>query len=114
VVISIKLINKRGVKELSEKQTEPSQIKSWRFSTMSNELFADISEEQQSIVAGGGGFDPATLLDIVKTDYLATKDTTAFKFGIASGPGGSVVEQQFVTDSVKIDTSAAKLFAFNK
>jgi hypothetical protein len=90
-------------------------MKLWRFSTMSNELFADISEEQQSIVAGGGGYggyDPAKIIDRVKTDYLATKDTTAFKFGVASGPGGSVVSQEFVTDSVKIDTSAAKFFEF--
>jgi hypothetical protein len=82
---------------------------------MSNELFADVSEEQQSIVAGGGGYDgydPAKIIDRVKTDYLATKDTTAFKFGVASGPGGSVVTQEFATESVKIDTSAEKMFKF--
>ncbi|MCP6761256.1 MAG: CTB family bacteriocin [Fischerella sp. CENA71] len=67
-------------------------------------LFSEVAEEQQQLVAGGKSIN----------DYLSTyfnADTTAFAFSAASGPGGSVVTQEFAEQ--EINTSANKSFQLN-
>ncbi|EHC13878.1 CTB family bacteriocin [Fischerella thermalis] len=76
---------------------------------MSNEafashLFSEISEEQQQMVAGGKSIN-----DYISTYFNA--DTTVFAFAAASGPGGSVVTQEFAEQ--EINTSAYKSFQLN-
>ncbi|BAZ69937.1 MAG: CTB family bacteriocin [Pelatocladus maniniholoensis HA4357-MV3] len=76
---------------------------------MSNEnfasnLFSEVAEEQQQLVAGG-----KSIYDNLNTNYYA--DLTAFSFKAASGPGGSVVTQEFAEQ--EIDTSAYKTFELN-
>jgi hypothetical protein len=71
---------------------------------MSNELFIDITEEQQQIVAGGGFFDK------VKTDFFSDKAALSVK--IASGEEGSYIDQEFMFK--KVDTSASKYLEYDK
>ncbi|MCP6761254.1 MAG: CTB family bacteriocin [Fischerella sp. CENA71] len=68
---------------------------------MSNELFSEVCEEQQQLVAGG-----KSIYDYINTNYY--QDLTAFNFSIGSGPNGSYVNQQFA--ELEIDTSAYKDF----
>ncbi|BAZ69935.1 MAG: CTB family bacteriocin [Pelatocladus maniniholoensis HA4357-MV3] len=68
---------------------------------MFNELFNEITEEQQQLVAGG-----KSISDYINTNYY--QDLTAFNFAIGSGPHGSYVTQEFA--SLEIDTSAYKDF----
>jgi soluble P-type ATPase len=65
---------------------------------MSNELFTDVTEEQQQIVAGG------SLSDSVFTNF--NLDQAVLSVGIASGEKGSEIEQEFAFK--KVDTSASK------
>ncbi|PMB40553.1 hypothetical protein CEN41_19125, partial [Fischerella thermalis CCMEE 5330] len=56
--------------------------------TFTSNLFSEVTEEQQQMVAGG-----KTIYDSLGTYFNA--DTTAFVFAAASGPGGSLVTQEF-------------------
>jgi hypothetical protein len=72
--------------------------------TMSKELFIDVTEEQQQIVAGGGFFDE------VYTDFFSDKAALSVK--IQSGEGGSAIDQEFMFK--KVDTSASKYLNYDK
>ncbi|MFB2770984.1 CTB family bacteriocin, partial [Pelatocladus sp. BLCC-F211] len=67
-------------------------------------LFSEVAEEQQQMVAGG-----KSIYDNLSTYFNA--DTTAFAFKTASGPGGSVVTQEFAEQ--EINTGAYKTFELN-
>ncbi|BAU04670.1 hypothetical protein NIES592_05635 [Fischerella major NIES-592] len=72
--------------------------------TFTSNLFSEVTEEQQQMVAGG-----KTIYDSLGTYFNA--DTTAFVFAAASGPGGSLVTQEFAEQ--EINTSAYKTFELN-
>ncbi|NJL62854.1 MAG: hypothetical protein HC903_14765 [Methylacidiphilales bacterium] len=71
---------------------------------MSNELFIDVSEEQQQIVAGGGFFDD------VYTDFESDKAELIVNLG--SGEEGSFADQEFRFKKVK--TKASKYLEYDK
>ncbi len=81
---------------------------------MSDALFTELSIEQQELIAGGDGlsYQIPTIYDKVYTNYLAQNNAQSLNFLVASGPSGSTVGQQFVNQSMTIDTSANKLFKF--
>jgi hypothetical protein len=70
---------------------------------MSNELFFDVTEEQQQIVAGGG------FNDYVSTDF--NLDQAMLSVGISSGEKGSQIMQDFAFK--KVDTYANKSLSFD-
>lgn len=78
-----------------------------------SDLFSNISEEQEQIVAGGGLLPHTSSIDdYVNTNYSAQNDIQSFKFYVSSTGNGSVVAQQFVNQSTTVDTSTNKWFQF--
>jgi hypothetical protein len=71
--------------------------------TMSNELFIDVTEEQQQMAAGGG------LYDSLSTDF--SLDQAVLEVGISSSEKGSQIMQDFAFK--KVDTSANKNLSFD-
>ena len=72
---------------------------------MSHELFVELSDEQQQLVAGG-----ASLIDSLGTYFKQKQTATALSVTQLSGPGGSYNVQNFATASNLIKTGAHKNF----
>ncbi|AFY90290.1 MAG: hypothetical protein CLLPBCKN_005872 [Chroococcidiopsis cubana SAG 39.79] len=78
------------------------------------ELFVELSDEQQQLVAGGysypGGGDGQSIYDILNTSLKENKSVQHLKVGIASTRDGSYVEQDYLNANHKFETDAFKYF----
>jgi hypothetical protein len=76
---------------------------------MDAQLFVELSEEQQELVAGGGQL--TDLDDYLDTYFKAENSVVDFQAMLESGPDGSTVMQDFSQDFTAIDTGAKKDFS---
>jgi hypothetical protein len=76
---------------------------------MDSQLFVELSEEQQEIVAGGGQL--TDLDDYLNTYFEAENSEVDFQAMLESGPDGSTVMQDFSQDFTKIANAAKKDFS---
>ena len=73
---------------------------------MNSELFVELSDEQQQLVAGG----QLNISDVLGTYYTQDQSGTVLTTLQASGPGGSANVQNFATVSNLINTGASRDF----
>ncbi len=73
---------------------------------MNSELFVELSNEQQQLVAGG----QLNISDVLGTFYTQDQSATTLATVQASGPGGSANVQNFGTVSSLINTGADRDF----
>ena len=74
------------------------------------ELFVELSDEQQQLVAGGYSYDDGGITDIIHTDLHENQSLKKFSFGAASTREGSYVNQDYANLNQNFDTSAFKYF----
>ncbi|NHC38309.1 CTB family bacteriocin [Scytonema millei] len=77
------------------------------------ELFVELSDEQQQLVAGGsywGGYGDNSIYDALGTSLKETQSVQHLKVGIASTRQGSYVEQDYLNANHKFETDAFKYF----
>ncbi len=75
------------------------------------ELFVELSDEQQQLVAGGYSYDNGGLTDIIYTDLNEKQSLKKFSFNAASTREGSVVTQDYANLNHDFSTKAFKYFA---
>ncbi len=73
---------------------------------MNSELFVELSDEQQQLVAGG----QLNISDVLGTFYTQDQSGIVLTTAQASGPGGSANIQNFGTVSRSINTGADRDF----
>ncbi|PSB41477.1 hypothetical protein C7B80_30595 [Cyanosarcina cf. burmensis CCALA 770] len=77
------------------------------------ELFVELSDEQQQLVAGGYSWDSYgdnSIYDALGTSLKENKSVQHLKVGIASTRDGSYVEQDYLNANHKFETDAFKYF----
>ena len=77
------------------------------------ELFIELSDEQQQLVAGGhswDGYGDNSIYDALGTSLKENKSVQHLKVGIASTRDGSYVEQDYLNANHKFETDAFKYF----
>jgi hypothetical protein len=80
---------------------------------INTELFVELSEEQQQLVAGGYSYEApnGNIVDIIHTDLSKSDAYQSFNFDVASTPYGSVVSQDYKNMKSDFETNADKYFS---